>query len=80
MLLGIIHSFCIEKRILKTKRNLKIDSESRSNLENPINFDPLWFLHPILKFGVPTLFRKLVEFSDFDIKSFLDLASILLKF
>jgi hypothetical protein len=40
MLHDIIHSCCIKKRTLKTERNLNIDINSMSYLENPINFDP----------------------------------------
>jgi hypothetical protein len=32
---GIIHSYCIKKLILKTKRNLKINPNLKSYLENP---------------------------------------------
>jgi hypothetical protein len=59
---GIVHSHCIKKRTLKTKRNLKIDSNSNSYLDNPINFDPSWFLRLVSKFWVSTIFGNLMEF------------------
>jgi hypothetical protein len=64
MLHDIIHSYCIKKLILKAKRNFKkIDSDSKSYLENPLNFDPSWFLRPVSKFWVSTLSRNLIKFS-----------------
>jgi hypothetical protein len=47
---GILHSYCIKKRTLKTKRNLKTDSNSKSYLKNLINFKPSWLLHPVSRF------------------------------
>jgi hypothetical protein len=77
----IIHSYCIKKRTLKTKKNLKFDSNSKSYLENPINFNPSWFLRLVSKFYVSTLFRKLMEFPTTPIfRVTTDLASIKLKF
>jgi hypothetical protein len=46
----------------KAKRNLKIDYNSKSYLENPTNFTASWFVHPISKLWVSTLFRKLMDF------------------
>jgi hypothetical protein len=78
---GIVHSYCIKNIILKTKRNLKIDSNSKSYLENLSNFKPSWSIHLISKFWVVTLFRKLMEVSTALIfRVFLDFASIKLKF
>jgi hypothetical protein len=62
MLHDIIHSYFIKKRILKIKRNLKIDSNSKPYLENPINFSASWFPCLISKFWVSPLFRKLMGF------------------
>jgi hypothetical protein len=65
----------------KQKKNLKIDSDSKSYLENHSNFNTLWFLHPVSKFWVSTLFRKLTKFpttSIFRVPS--NIASIKLKF
>jgi hypothetical protein len=62
MLHGIILSYCIKKQILKIKRNLKIDSNSKPYLEKPINYNASWFLRMISKFWVSPLFRKLMEF------------------
>jgi hypothetical protein len=47
---------------LENQKKLKIDSNSKSYLENPINFNTSWFLCSVSKFWVPTLFRKLMEF------------------
>jgi predicted DNA-binding protein (MmcQ/YjbR family) len=62
MLHGIIHSYCIKKIILKTKINLKIDSNLESYLENHSRFKPSWSFHLASKFWVSTLFTKLMEF------------------
>jgi hypothetical protein len=35
---------------LKTKRNLKINYNSKSYLKDPTNFNASWFLHPVSKF------------------------------
>jgi hypothetical protein len=81
MFYGIIYSYCIKKRTLKAKRNLKVDSNWKWYLENPIDFNAPWFLRPILKFWVPTLFRMLMEFSTTLISTVSPyLASITLKF
>jgi hypothetical protein len=81
MLHGIVHSYCIKNLFLKTKRNLKIDSNSKSYLENLSNFKPSWSIHLISQFWVFTLFRNLMEVCTASIfRVFLDFASIKLKF
>jgi hypothetical protein len=81
MLHGIIHSYCIRKLMLKTKRNLKINSNSKSYLENPSNLNPLCFLHPVSKFWVFSLPRKHMEFPMTSIlRAPSNLAPIKLKF
>jgi hypothetical protein len=47
---------------LQSKRNLRIDLNLKSYLENPINFNPSWFLRPVSMFRVPTLFRAFLNF------------------
>jgi hypothetical protein len=61
MLHDIIHSYCIKEQTMKIKRNLKIDSNSKSYLENSINFNASWFLRLLSKFRVSPLFIKLIE-------------------
>jgi hypothetical protein len=46
----------------KAKKNLKIDYNSKSYLENPTNFTASWFVHPISKLWFSTLFRKPMDF------------------
>jgi hypothetical protein len=61
MLYDIIHSYCIKKRTLKTKRNFKIDFDLKSYLENPSIFNTSLFLRPVSKLWVSTLIRKLTK-------------------
>jgi hypothetical protein len=63
MLHGIIHPYCIKKRTLKLKETIKkINSNPRSYLKNPSNFNAPWFLGLVSKFLVFTLFREFMKF------------------
>jgi hypothetical protein len=46
---------------MKTKRNLKINSNSKSLLKNAFSFNPSYFIRPISKFWVSTLFREFMK-------------------
>jgi hypothetical protein len=65
----------------KPKRNLKINFDLKSYLENHINFSASWFLRVVSKFWVSTLFRNLMQFpTTLIFRVFPDLASIRHKF
>jgi hypothetical protein len=61
----IIHEHGIEIDLTKIESINKVQlPQCKNDMQKFLGkFNPLWFLCPILKFGVPTLFRKLMEFS-----------------
>jgi hypothetical protein len=51
-----------EANLENHKKLKKIDYNLKSYLENPTNFTASWFVRPISKSWVSTLFRKPIDF------------------